>query len=109
MSVYLITLNKKPMTITASAKTYKASATKKYTVTLKTIKGDSADGKTYLKTGKKVTLKVNGKTYTAKTNSKGQATFTLKLTKKGTYSASIKYAGDNTYNSASKTAKITIK
>ena len=109
MSVYLITLNKKPMTITASAKTYKASATKKYTVTLKTIKGDSADGKTYLKAGKKVTLKVNGKTYTAKTNSKGQATFTLKLTKKGTYSASIKYAGDNTYNSASKTAKITIK
>ena len=108
MSVYLITINQKPVTITAAAKTYKASAkTKKYTVTLKTVKG--ADGKTYFAAGKKVTLSVNGKTYTAKTNAKGQATFSLKITKKGKFTATIKYAGDSTYKATSKTAKITIK
>jgi hypothetical protein len=110
MSVYLITINQKPVTITAAAKTYKATAkTKKYTVTLKTIKGSSADGKTYFGAGKKVTMKINGKTYTAKTNAKGQATFSLKITKKGKFTAVIKYAGDTTYKSASKKVKITIK
>ncbi|WP_298502357.1 hypothetical protein [uncultured Methanobrevibacter sp.] len=110
MSVYLITIEQKPVTISASAKTYKATAkTKKYTVTLKTIKGASADGKTYFKSGKKVTMKLNGKTYTAKTNAKGQATFSLKITKKGKHTAVIKYAGDSTYKSASKKVKITIK
>ena len=101
---------KKPITISAAAKSYKATAkTKKYTVTLKTIKGSSADGKTYLSAGKKVTLKVNGKTYTAKINAKGQATFSLKLIKKCNFQAVIKFAGDKTYNSASKKATITIK
>nr|WP_295161788.1 Ig-like domain repeat protein [uncultured Methanobrevibacter sp.] len=101
---------KKPITISAATKAYKATAkTKKYTVTLKTIKGSSADGKTYLSAGKKVTLKVNGKTYTAKINAKGQATFSLKLTKKGNFQAVIKFAGDKTYNGASKKVKITIK
>ena len=110
MSVYLITINQKPVTISAAAKTYKVSAkTKKYTVTLKTIKGASADGKTYFAAGKKVTMKINGKTYSAKTNSKGQVTFSLKITKRGKFSAVIKYAGDNTYKAASKNVKITIK
>lgn len=110
MSVYLITIEQKPVTITAAAKTYKATAkTKKYTVTLKTTKGSSADGKTYFKSGKKVTMKINGKTYTAKTNAKGQATFSLKITKKGKFTAVIKYAGDTTYKSVSKKVKITIK
>ncbi|WP_407374644.1 Ig-like domain-containing protein, partial [Methanobrevibacter sp.] len=110
MSVYLIIIKQKPVTITAAAKTFKATAkTKKYTVTLKTIKGASADGKTYFGAGKKVTMKINGKTYTAKTNAKGQATFSLKITKKGIYAASIKYAGDTTYNAAKASTKITIK
>jgi len=110
MKVFKVTINKKPTSISASAKTFKASAkTKKYTVTLKTTKGSSIDGKTYLAKGKKVTLKINGKTYTAKTNAKGQATFSLKITKKGKFAAVIKYAGDNTYKAASKKVKITIK
>ena len=59
---------------------------------------------------KKVTLKVNGKTYTATTNSKGVATFKLsKLTKKGTFTAVVNYAGDKYYNKISKKAKVTIK
>ncbi len=106
----MIHVNKKPITISAAAKSYKATAkTKKYTVTLKTIKGSSADGKTYLKSGKKVTMKLNGKTYTAKINAKGQATFSIKLTKKGKYTAKVSFAGDDTYKSASKSVKITIK
>ena len=69
--VVCVDLDKKPITIKASAKTYKASVKiKKYTVTLKTIVGSSADGKVYLKSGKKVTLQVNGKTFSGKTNSK---------------------------------------
>ena len=101
---------KKPITITAAAKSYKATAkTKKYSVTLKTIKGSSSDGKTYLSAGKKVTMKINGKTYSAKINAKGQATFSLKITKKGKYTATVSFAGDKTYNSASKSVKITIK
>lgn len=101
-------IQKKSITITAKAKSYKSSAkTKKYTVTLKTQKG--VDGKTYLKSGKKVTLKINGKTYTAKTNSKGQATFTIKITKKGKFTSVVKFAGDKTYSAASKKVIITIK
>ena len=110
MSVYSITINKKPVKLTAAAKVYSASAkTKKYTVTLKTVKGASADGKTYFGKGKTVTLKLNGKTYSAKTNSNGQATFALKITKKGKFTALIKYAGSTTYKAVSKSVKITIK
>ncbi|WP_407409951.1 hypothetical protein [Methanobrevibacter sp.] len=102
---------KKTTSITASAKSYKASVkTKKYTVTLKTIKGSSVDGKTYLKSGLKVTLKVNGKTYTAKINAKGQATFKItNLSKKGKFAAQIKFAGDKTYAASSKKVTLTIK
>ena len=110
MAVHAININKKTTSISASAKTFKATAkTKKYTVTLKTIKGASIDGKTYLKSGKKVTMTVNGKTYTATTNKKGQATFNLKLTKKGKYTAKISYEGSFTYEASSTSAKITIK
>ena len=71
--------------LTAKAKTFKfEDKTKKYTTALKDNKGKALKNK-------KVSLKVNGKTYTAKTNSKGVATFKLsKLTKEGAYNAVIK-------------------
>ena len=102
---------KKTTSITASAKSYKVSTkTKSFTVTLKTIKGSSADGKTYLKSGKKVTLKVNGKTYTGKTNANGKVTFKItNLNKKGKFSATISFAGDKTYASTSKKVTLTAK
>uniref|UniRef100_UPI0025EBEE11 DUF3344 domain-containing protein n=1 Tax=uncultured Methanobrevibacter sp. TaxID=253161 RepID=UPI0025EBEE11 len=103
-----VDLDKKPITIKASAKSYKAATkTKKYTATLSTIKG--LDGKMYL-SPKKVSFKVNGKTFTAKTNDKGQVTFKItNLTKKAKYTAVISYDGDKTYESASKKVKLTVK
>lgn len=90
--------------LTASKKTFKVKdKTKKYVVTLKTNKN-----KVYK--NQKITVKVKGKTYTAKTNSKGQATFKLtKLTKKGTFTAKVKYGGSSNYKAVSKSVKITVK
>ena len=90
--------------ITAKKKTFKTTAkTKKYTVKLKNNKGKAIKKA-------KVSLKVNGKTYKAKTNSKGKATFNLKkLNEKGTYKAVIKYKGNKYYKKLTKKAKITVK
>ncbi|WP_406535580.1 Ig-like domain repeat protein [Methanobrevibacter sp.] len=89
--------------ITAKNKTFKAKTkVKKYTITLKA-------GKKLIK-NVKVTLKINGKTYTTKTNSKGKATFKIKkLTKKGKYTAVIKFKGNKTYKATNKKVRITIK
>lgn len=103
-----LTVTKKKTSIKATSKTFKAKTkSKKITVTLKTIK--NKNGKTYLKAGKKLTLKIKDKTYTAKINRKGIAKFTIKLTKKGKYIAKIKFAGDSTYKASSKRIKIKIK
>ena len=103
-----VDLDKKPITIKASDKTYAASANKKYEVTLSTIVGSSHDGKVHL-SPKKVTLTINEKTYSAKTDNNGKATFNIKLTKKGKYTATIYYEGDNTYQEQTKSVKITVK
>ena len=91
--------------VIAKAKSFKKSVkTKKYTITLKNDMNNKAINKV------KVTLKVNGKTYKAITNSKGKATFKItKLTKKGKHTATIKYAGNKYYNTKSVKAKITVK
>ena len=88
----------------ASKKTFKVKTkTKKYTITLKTN-----TGKVMKKV--KVTLKVNGKTYTATTASNGKATCKItKLTKKGTFTATIKYSGSKYYKAVTKSVKITVK
>lgn len=94
-------VTKKKTAITAKTKTFKLKKVKKYTIALKS-------GKTILKK-KKVTLRVKGKTYTAKTNSKGKAVFKLKITKKGKFKATIKFAGDKLYKASKKTVYIKIK
>lgn len=97
-------LKKTTPKITTKAKTFKKSVkTKKYKITLKTNLNKAMKKV-------KVTLTIKGKTYTAKTNSKGQATFKIvKFTKKGKFNAVIKYKGNTYYNKVSKTVKITIK
>ena len=103
-----LTVNKKAMGIKASNVAFKSyKKTKTVSVKLFTTK-NPYNGKTYL-TGKKVTLKVNGKTYTAQIDKYGNAKFNIKLTKKGKYTAVIKFAGDKTYKAVSKSIRVTIK
>lgn len=56
----------------------------------------------------KVTVVVGGKTYTAKTNSKGIATVYLKL-KKGNYIVQYSFAGNSKYVATSGSYKLTVK
>ena len=90
--------------LTAAQKSFKKSvSTKKYTVTLKTNTNK-------VMKNKNVKMTVNKKTYTVKTNSKGQATFKItNLKKKGTFKATVKYAGDSYYKAKTVNTKIIVK
>ena len=99
-----ITVKKATPKMTASNKSFKLSdKTKKYVVTLKTNNNQVMKRAT-------VTLKVNGKTFTAKTNAKGQATFKLtNLKKKASYTAVVTYKATDCYNAVTKKPKIVVK
>lgn len=98
-----VTVKKATPKLTAKKTTFKLKAkSKKYIVTLKN------NLKKAMK-NVKVTVKVKGKTYTAKTNSKGKATFKLKLTKKGTFKATVTYKGNKYYNKVTKKVNIKVK
>ena len=99
-----ITVKKaKPYIIVSNMKYFASEKTKKFYMILK-------DNRYRVMKNTKVTVKVNGKTYTAKTNSKGRATFKItKLKKKGKYTATVRYAGNKYYTALSKSAKITVK
>ena len=60
-------------------------------------------------TNQKVTLKVNGKTYSAFSNSNGLIGFKLKFNKQKTYKVVINYIGSDKYAASSKTASIKVK
>lgn len=83
-------------TVTVTPKTSKT-----YTVTLK-----DANSKAISK--QNVKIKVNGKTYTKKTNSKGQASINVKFTSLKTYKVSVSYAGSKIYKNASANGKIKV-
>jgi hypothetical protein len=101
LSVVKITVNKKSTALTAKAATLKVKKAKKISITLK------SQGKAVA--NKKVTVKVNGKTFQAKTNSKGIAKVSVKVAKTGKFTATVKFAGDNAYKAATKKVKITVK
>ena len=99
-----VTVKKAKPKITAKSASYKLKVkTKKYPVIFK-------DNKNKGLKNTKVTLKIYGKTYTTKTNSKGQATFKItNLKKKGIYTALITVPANKYYNKVSKKVKITVK
>ncbi|MBR0473049.1 MAG: Ig-like domain repeat protein, partial [Methanosphaera sp.] len=78
----------------------------KYKNTVKvTGKLTDANGKVIMNT--LVTININGKAYTAKTNNKGVYTLTLKATSIGVNNVSVSYKGNKNYKKA--TAKTTFK
>ena len=99
-----VTVKKATPKLTAKKKTFKKSVkTKKYVIVLKTNTGKAIKNV-------KVTLNVNKKTFTAKTDAKGKATFKIKkLTKKAKYDAKVTYKGNKYYNKVTKKVKITVK
>lgn len=99
-----VVIKKATPKITASKKIFKVKVkTKAYTITLKNSKG-----KVMKNANAKLTVK--GKTYSARTNSKGQATFKItNLKNKGNFQATIKYAATGYYNSVNKKATIVVK
>ena len=99
-----ITVKKASPKLTANKMTFKKSVkTKKYTVTLKTSQNKPVKNAL-------VSLKVNKKTYTAKTNSNGSTTFKItNLNQKGTFTAVVNYAGNSYYNAKTAKTKITVK
>ena len=55
-------------------------------------------------------MKVKGKKYAVKTNSKGKATFKIKKKKKkGKFTAAITFKGNAYYNKVAKKVKIIVK
>ena len=106
-AVAKIKVAKKVTSIKPAKATYVFKANAKSKIVQATLKTSNK----YLKAGKKVTITIKGKTYTAKTLSKGVIKLNIKgLNKKGTYSAKIKFAGDSTYKPVfSKFIKIVIK
>lgn len=99
-----LTINKEKTKLAAKNKIFKRTVkTKKYAVILKNSKGKAVKKM-------KVIIKVKGKIYTAKTNSKGKATFKItKLTKKGTFKATLKFKTTKYYKGCSKKVKIIVR
>lgn len=96
-------IKKQSLKLTVPNKTYKLKNKSKYlTATLKNSKGK-------LIAGKKIIITVNGRKYTAKTNSKGVVKVKVSLSKRKTYKFTVKFAGDKSYSAVSKSAKIVVK
>ncbi|OWT33764.1 hypothetical protein BGI41_00765 [Methanobrevibacter sp. 87.7] len=102
-----ITISKKATSLVVPNKRY-ASSSKSKIITV-TLQGQKAVGSGHVNgVGKTVKVTVNGKTYTAKINSKGVATVKVSITKKGTYTVTTRFDGDYGFNSKVTTSKLTI-
>ena len=99
-----ITVKKAKVKLTAKNKLFKKSKKiKKFKVTLKNNIGKAVKNV-------KISLKIKGKIYNAKTNKNGVATFKIKkFNKKGSFKSTVKFAGNKYYKPLTKTVKIKIK
>ena len=98
-----ITVNKKKSVLKVSQKTFKLKSKSK------TLSATLKDKNNKAVVGKRLYFKVNGKTYSAKTNKKGIANVKVKLNKRKTYAFSVKFKGDKSYKTISKKSKVKIK
>ena len=81
------------VTLTISAPTIDQGKKTNIKVTLKDANGN-------ILKGKKVSIKIKGKTYTAITNNNGMVIFKIAGLKGGKYTVTAKFAGDNNYKSS---------
>ncbi|OWT32672.1 hypothetical protein BGI41_06465 [Methanobrevibacter sp. 87.7] len=103
-----ITITKKPTVLSVPAKTF--GVYNKNKVIVVTLKGKKAIGNSYVNAvGRTVKVTVNGKTYTAKTNSKGVANIKVSINKRGTYTVTTRFAGDSLFEAKTTTSKLYIK
>ena len=86
--------------LTVSSTHYSSSASV-FEVTIKDSKGKAL-------TSQKVTLKINGKTYSATSNSKGIASFKTAALAIGVYSVKVTYAGSSKYSKSSLSQKVKV-
>ncbi|WP_407376437.1 pseudomurein-binding repeat-containing protein [Methanobrevibacter sp.] len=123
----IISYNTDGLTKTNTVKVVSSTTSKLTTSTYTFLKSDSKTIKATLLNGlgyapgagKIVKFTVNGKTYSAKTNSKGVASVKLPTLAAGTYTVKYKFAGNSFYKASSasnklyilpsKTAKFTVK
>jgi len=102
-----------------AASTVNKSVTKKVSTSLSISDAHYAKSATYFDvtlkdksgnalTNQKVSLKVNGKTYSAKTNDKGIASIKTAALAVGTYSVSLSYEGSGNYASSSLSKKVKV-
>ena len=87
--------------LTVPDEIFTTSSAKKVVATLKSKSDNPVNGA-------KVTLTVNGKTYSTTTDNLGIAIFSIDLTKLGTFTATTKFADSRFFAATSTTSKITI-
>lgn len=97
----VVKYSSKTAKLTAPTVTIPPKTSKTYSVSLK-----DANGKGIAK--QKVTIKINGKTYTKTTNSKGQASVKVKFNSLKNYKVSATYKGSKIYKKASSSGKIKV-
>ena len=103
-----ITITKKSTVLSVPSKTFSRYSNNKVLVI--SLKGKKSVGNTYINgVGKTVKVTVNGKTYTARTNSKGIAYVKVSINRRGTYTVTTKFSGDYAFSPKTTTSKLYIR
>ena len=97
-----VSVIKQEASLSTPNKSYYVNANKYLTATFKDINGK-------LIKNKKISFIINGKTYTAYTNSKGVAKVKVNVKVAKTYTVTVKFAGDTVYSPISKSLKLYVK
>ena len=97
----IVKYSSKKAKLTTPTVTIPPKTAKYYTVSMKDVNGKAISKQ-------KVTVKINGKKYTKKTNSKGQIKIKVKFAKLKTYNVKATYKGSKIYKKASSSGKIKV-